>query len=217
MIKALWKKGNRLYNQQPLRIRILLSVVALCFIYALYSLFIGGPLQRQYRYQERDIVAVEKQVRGLQEQLDLLNDLALQKQAADSTLSQHKLISDELAILDNHLELMITQILNPKQMVNVLSDVLSEVKGIQLVRLTAQPPKPLVEPHEWIDAGERKDNKQVYKDGIDIQFVGNYFDTLAFMRKLETLPSRFFWETFKYRVEKYPNAKVHMVVHYISQ
>jgi MSHA biogenesis protein MshJ len=48
---------------------------------------------------------------------------------------------------------------------------------------------------------------EVYKHGLEIVFQGDYNSTLSYLRKLEQLPWKFYWEEVVYEVLDYPKAQ----------
>ena len=56
----------------------------------------------------------------------------------------------------------------------------------------------------------------LYRHGLRIEFAGGYLETLAYLRALESLPSRFLWESLEFDVERYPRARVAITVYSLS-
>ncbi len=57
---------------------------------------------------------------------------------------------------------------------------------------------------------------QVYKHGLEIVFQGDYNSTLSYLRKLEQLPWKFYWEEVVYEVLDYPKAQILVRIHTLS-
>lgn len=56
----------------------------------------------------------------------------------------------------------------------------------------------------------------LYRHGLRIEFLGTYLETMRYLAALERLNWRFLWESVRYRVERYPRARVSIVVHSLS-
>jgi MSHA biogenesis protein MshJ len=41
-----------------------------------------------------------------------------------------------------------------------------------------------------------------------MELTGSYFDISAYLQALESLPVRYYWRTFQYKVEEYPQARL---------
>ncbi|HBC57674.1 MAG TPA: hypothetical protein DCZ03_10965 [Gammaproteobacteria bacterium] len=57
----------------------------------------------------------------------------------------------------------------------------------------------------------------VYRYPLAITFSGDYFDTLAYLKKLESMEWRPVWETLEYEVTGYPQAKVTLQIYTLSR
>ncbi|MFV2057309.1 MAG: hypothetical protein ACC707_12630, partial [Thiohalomonadales bacterium] len=57
---------------------------------------------------------------------------------------------------------------------------------------------------------------QVYKHGILLDMVGDYSSTLRYLKKLENLPWKFYWDAVRYEVTNYPKARIRILVNTIS-
>jgi MSHA biogenesis protein MshJ len=57
---------------------------------------------------------------------------------------------------------------------------------------------------------------EVYKHGLEIVFQGDYNSTLSYLRKLEQLPWKFYWEEVAYEVLDYPKAQILVRIHTLS-
>jgi MSHA biogenesis protein MshJ len=45
-----------------------------------------------------------------------------------------------------------------------------------------------------------------YRHGMQMEFSGDFFATLEFLRRLEALEWKFFWESVRFDVTEYPQA-----------
>ncbi len=57
----------------------------------------------------------------------------------------------------------------------------------------------------------------VYRYPLAITFSGDYFDTLSYLKKLESMPWRPVWELLEYEVTDYPQAKVTLQIYTLSR
>jgi len=68
------------------------------------------------------------------------------------------------------------------------------------------------------ESQDRKDDEipQIYKHGILIELRGSYTATLQYLRMLENLPWKFYWEAMRFEIDDYPNAKIIIVINTLS-
>ena len=56
----------------------------------------------------------------------------------------------------------------------------------------------------------------MHKHGVRLKLQGSFFSVLDFLRKLEQLEWKFFWDAVEFRVVDYPDATVEITVYTIS-
>lgn len=146
---------------------------------------------------------------------------------------------EQLAALKQELDALNTQLsgttdhlVPPAQMARVLEAVLQEAGGLQLQQVTSLGSSPLVpekkkpapradtgtETGMEAESGADADHavRKVYRHGVKLQLQGRFFDVLEFLRKLEGLDWKFFWDGIDFRVLDYPDAAVEITVFTIS-
>jgi len=65
--------------------------------------------------------------------------------------------------------------------------------------------------------GEQKDAlPKIYKHGILLELSGSYTATLQYLRMLENLPWKFYWEAMRFEIVDYPTAKISIVIDTLS-
>jgi len=72
-----------------------------------------------------------------------------------------------------------------------------------------------LEKHERQDKAE-DELPQIYKHGILIELRGSYAATLQYLRMLESLPWKFYWEAMRFEIEDYPIARISIVINTLS-
>ncbi|MDX1518892.1 MAG: hypothetical protein R3318_02135, partial [Gammaproteobacteria bacterium] len=82
---------------------------------------------------------------------------------------------------------------------------------------------PLIEPAKADDkdAADKTETPEVqmetaYKHGMKIVFEGDFLSTVDYIRKLENLDWRFFWDSIEFRVEDYPRSLSSITLYTLS-
>lgn len=57
---------------------------------------------------------------------------------------------------------------------------------------------------------------QVFKHAVELEFQGDYRSTLRYLKNLENLPWRFYWDGVSYEVIKYPKASITINIYTLS-
>lgn len=187
-------------DSMELRERALMLITGVVVLFFLFDAF---GLQPAFERQERsklDIADWELQLQVLHERSGLLSG-----RADNDPMQQRDRLQAELAGLDNRLHKQLEGLLEPEQAVRVLEQVLAQEQNLKLRKVDAVS-RPLTGP----EFGE-VDSEPVTGIGryeLQLQLEGSYLGTLRYLRALEALPWKFFWEAMDFEVVEYPNARV---------
>ena len=80
-------------------------------------------------------------------------------------------------------------------MVKVLRDLLKQNSGLDLIAM------------ETLPVSSFSESTTIYRHGLSLTLTGNYFNTLNYLKKLESLPWRLNWGSIEYQVKEYPIAE----------
>lgn len=228
-----WESHAARIDALTLRERGFVIAGVLAVTYFAWSAFVMQPMDRKLA-----------ELNGTQQRVSAeLTALNAQAQAAlkQSQEDPNKIHREQLAELKQELDTLSSQLAGttdhlvpPAQMARVLEAVLQEAGGLQLQQVTSLGASPLVptskksgsrqddktEPGmdvaESAGAGEEQAVRRLYRHGVKLQLQGRFFDVLEFMRKLEALDWKFFWDGVDFRVLDYPDAAVEITVFTIS-
>lgn len=220
-MRAQWNQILQRYMALSLRERMLVSASLLVAIAVTWFMLLTDPMLNASTSAQAELNTVKKTGANLHQQLQ-----ALKLKEQDDPLRELK---DRIAQLNQHIVKVDAQLneklhglIAPKQMAKVLESVLQQHRELKLVKLQSLPAKPLVtETKPATDtksAAEESQEKraQVYRHGLQLEFEGSYLATLAYLKALQTLPWEFYWDEVRLQVDKYPQAKVTIVVHTLS-
>ena len=105
---------------------------------------------------------------------------------------------------------------SPREMAVVLRDLLVHQKGLQLLRLENLPAEVLLPAAENERGAENGHRIHLYRHPMRIVFSGTYLQTLEYLRALEKLPRRLFWDDLEIVVKDHPQAEIALTVHTLS-
>ncbi|HEX6929659.1 MAG TPA: hypothetical protein VF267_10435 [Gammaproteobacteria bacterium] len=145
---------------------------------------------------------------------------AIANAAQNRTADPNTLLDDELAALklrtaqvDGELAARARHVIPPREMANVLEEVLQRQKRLELLRVESLPPEPLFQ-----DAADGDENAPaaVYRHGLELEVRGSYMNVLAYLREIESLEWQFFWEAVTLESGKYPENRVRIRVYSLN-
>ena len=206
-----------------IRERGFLLVGGITVLYFIWNAMLMQPLDLKRRQAQADLLnrgaeLQELNTRMLEMQTQARDDpnIALKKEL-DALRQQLEEVESELGATTAHL-------IEPGQMAVVLQQVLQQTSGLELKSLSSLGSSPLVAAKaagkpaagkKAVSAGSAE-VAPVFKHGLRIEFAGDFFETLQYLRDLESLDWKFFWDSIEFKVGDYPRANSAVTVYAIS-
>jgi MSHA biogenesis protein MshJ len=131
--------------------------------------------------------------------------------------------------VDEQLRELYGQLIQPREMAEVLTTILQRETTLKLVNLENQSASvmggasagavvPLVGEttvgtQEGLDIDE---GILVYRHGLSMVFEGDFIETIRYLRSLENLETSFFWQSMIYEVVEWPKARITLNIFTLS-
>lgn len=227
-MQALNNLAERIDNLQ-LRERGLLMFALIVVLYFVWDMFLMQPLDARQKKVQSSIQFKDAEIAGLNARIQ---DMLRQNNTDPNEQNRKRLaeLKQELALLDEALKQTTAQLVPPQQMARLLELVLRETKGLQLKQVQSLGTEPLVNTQAEEETGDQSEQdvqtasattgqgavNAAYRHGLQIEFEGNFFSTLEYLRKLEQLEWKFFWDSIDFKVDEYPGAHTAITVYTIS-
>ena len=196
-----------------LRERAMVFAAFMVVLYLIATSLVFGPLRAEHGRVQQDLKAKRDQLQAAELQIQTLassgsGDANSQNRAKVAALKQ------QLQQLDAEMDSMTAGVVAPKEMAKLVERMLSQNRGLELIKLENLPAAPLADtkaaPAQTADA-------QVYKHGMRVQLRGRYADVVEYLKALEALPWKVFWGEVSLEAEKYPSSKVTFVIYTLSR
>jgi MSHA biogenesis protein MshJ len=100
-------------------------------------------------------------------------------------------------------------------MSQVLTTILQRDTSLKLVSLENQPSLALIEGLATPEGGAGL-GVQVFRHGLRMVFVGNYLETIRYLRSLEQLDGNFFWDRLEFNLTTYPDGEISLEIYTLS-
>ncbi|CAH0526879.1 type 4a pilus biogenesis protein PilO [Vibrio hippocampi] len=205
-MKQQWQTYRTKFSATSVREKWLISLCGLVVIIA--SLFIGllepeilnkQALDKRLQTTKNANLELEGQLLLLRSQLVKDPNQAVEKEYAD-LIEQSQALSSQLSgIVDN--------LISPSQMAGLLEQVLSQTEGLKLVALESLPPEPIT------GTSIASEYSGYFVHPVKIELVGGYFAIADYLAKLENMPVKYYWRSFDYSVEAYPQARLTLEIY----
>ncbi len=200
-------------NARSLRERVILAGASLAIPVMLWNAALMEPLEARRIEADKRVATLELEIQRLEQQTETLAfelsiDLDVENRARKrSLLGSLDHLRD---IVDSRTE----DLIPPAEMTRVLKEMLIKTEGLRLVRLETLPVEPLFETPEELDVNT--EGGDLFKHGVVIEVLGDFPTTVRYLREIEQLPRRFYWETLDYEVLEYPIARVTLTLRSLS-
>ncbi len=215
---------NRLskrWSALSIRERIILMVLLPMLMAALADLLYAQPQERSAKRLLSQATNLEADNGRLQEQIEQLR-AKLQGNSVSELTARQEHLSAALQRQRQQIRAVTEALIPPEAMAGVLQTMLEKRGKLNLVSLENLPAEPVEEPgshqrpqdNSTEDAADRAVPREplLYRHPIRMRIRGGYFDVVSYVKALETLRHRFFWEQMQYRVDRYPVADVELVL-----
>lgn len=196
---------------------------------------IMGYLTLAFDPKRAEISRLQSQIRSTESSISR-QQTAYQTMLAQSQEDPNRFVNDRLRVLDRELAELESEIqalagdlVTPNQMTQLLTTVLERQAGLEFVsvrnvdaqalRQGESNAQDLLEEDGTLNFEEVAREEvvgQVYSHGLVIEFEGDYFSTLNYLRFLEDVTGSFFWDAISFEQMDWPNAHVTLEIHTLS-
>lgn len=222
-----WKKLAGLIDERNTRERVLMFATTIIVITMLMQALFLGPVSAQIKRlsqeMQSDQAETVKLVAELQSMMRAAGadpDAALKARLAELQLRQLE--------LQRQIDTQSADLVAPEKMASVLEKILVSNRGLQLIEVKTLPlavvstskepskaePGPVREARRG--ATEEKKPPAIYRHGVQVTVRGGYLNLLAYLKEIEALPVRMYWEQASLAVGVYPEVTMRIVVYTIS-
>jgi len=211
-----------------LRERGIILGAILLSVYFLFYTFVMEPIAASQKDIQNHIIQANSEIAALNVQMQ--KTLATSPENMQQKNEQEvQRLRQERADINQELEEATASLVKPEQMAKLLQMVLANTDGLRLGKVTSLGATRILINDKSVSTDNKTNSKTeekggmddnslnaVYKHGLQIQFDGDFFATVEYLKKLEQLDSKYFWDNIKYEVNEYPDATSTLTLYTIS-
>lgn len=221
-LKILWSRFLKNLSSRTQAEKLFLLVISVAIIGLAFLSYVYDPMRSDISNFRSQIANATTQIENQQ--------AGFAAKLAESQQDPDKFAADRLAAiarqqqtLFDEIESLAGNLVTPNQMTAILSSVLGRQSGLDLISFSNDEAKPLrVNLASVVDAATgvatlaENEAGQVYEHGLTIEFEGDYFNTLRYLRFLEDISGSFFWDSVSFEQTDWPKAIVTLKIHTLS-
>ncbi len=232
-----WQVYKDKFAQFSAREQVLIALTGMVAIIFTVYFYVAAPIYMQVDNLQRQNHQVINETKSIRHTITELQN-ALTKHPDEVLKIQIAQKQRKLAAIDKSLLALTSSLVNPLEMRLALEQLLRMQKGVKLISFEVQSAQPLITAkldtaNQVINKDKAKKNQQIkvsnnllletgvadthlYRHTIKLTLKGSYFQLRDYLAQLETLPWKFFWEKFNYKLVKYPKSELTIEIYSLS-
>lgn len=208
--------------------KIIVLVILLALLVLSYQSLLFDPVRAEIGTANNQISNVSRQIQSQQTTYAAMVEIS-EEDPSKFANDRLVVVSREHQQLDREIEALAGDLISPSDMIRLLTSLLARQSGLELLNFpepTATPLRDGISNADELlaetgtlnldDVITADVSGQVYEHGIVIEFQGDFFNTLKYLRFLEGITKSFFWDSISYRQLDWPNAHVTLKIHTLS-
>jgi len=191
------------------RERLLLFGACAVVILLAWDFMARAPVSDRIARDRERIEQLDQETQALQATLAEIERELQEAGGGDETIAR---LRQQIRRIDEALAERTTRVISPRQMVNVLRDMLADSPDLSLMALRNLGAEPVIsEPQE--NAG---DVPRVFRHRVEVVLRGDYFALQEYLERLEGLDWQFQWDSLAIETVDYPEARATLSISTLS-
>jgi MSHA biogenesis protein MshJ len=231
-MKEKWGQLKNRFEAFAMRERLLLVGAALALVYLLWEMLLFHPMAKEKqilvareRVAQQAIQMSEAEITVLKNIVSKDPNVALRQEIAD--------LRARLNSLDQQLDTLAVGLVPAHTLPKVMHSILSKTGKLHIEQLITLPPETLnlsadvkkaeiptaavnSSPMPQPNAAPVEQGASVYRHSVVLNLSGDFAGIVQYLRELESSDWRFYWESLRYQVTEYPQAKIRLRVFTLS-
>lgn len=195
--------GQRI-DELSLRERLLLLGATVLVLFMAWDALLMAPLAKRAATVQAGMLAVQDRVERLNASLATAARHGGEDPNAELR-SELDALAAEIAVLDEAIAAQGASLVAPRDMAPLLEMLLAKHGRLKLIGVRTLEREPLFR-------SEQDDSLTIWRHGLALELEGSYLDVLAYLREIEALPARFFWERVEIESREPPRNRVRLVI-----
>ena len=215
------KLGNlvKTFDQSNLRQRVMITIAVLVTLHAAWDQLFNQALVRERESLTATIESSQTDLARLSQEIQAI---AIAANRDNGEIDQ---LNNQIRDLDAQIELASGELIAPERMPDVLQELLANNANLQVVGLKTEPARRINQNQDppidsqATEASSPPDSQSeiaIYRHDVTINFEGDYLSTLDYIRSVEQLGWRVFWEGVRIDSSDYPRSRVTVSLYTLS-
>lgn len=228
-LKYKFKQWMDVFDSRSMSEKTLISVISVVVVVWIYSTFFLSPVSAEVDNLRRQLSTAETQLLAMEQR----EQLAITSSAEDPNQAVRLRIEraiENQAALQGEIQRLAGNLVTPQSMTRLLTSMLENQSGLNLVKVENREPLPMRSNEEPGVQAEQPgqqtqsagtvianaNEQQVYKHSLVIELEGDYLSLIGYLRRIESFPERFFWDSISFVQVNWPMGRITLELHTLS-
>ncbi len=198
-----WKVWSEQFSQRAAREKWLIALCGVIVIALLMQTLLLDPVLNQHTEAQKKLSSMQSANQRVQSEIIILQR-ELAKDPNEAINKEFAQLLEQSQQLSMQLSDVLSSLVSPSQMAEMLQSVLDSGAKLKLVSLESLPASPI---------SATDGDVQYFLHPVRIELTGTYFAIRDYLHALESLSVKYYWRSFQYQVESYPNARLTLEVY----
>lgn len=214
-----WQQFATKFDAMSRREQLILLLAILAVIYLLWFLLALGPAEERKEKLRNQVQTLDGRILDLQAQ----EQVFVQASGLDPNASKKRQVEhlrQQLSALDEELQTLSVGLVPADMLPQVLHDVLATTGDLELLGMQTLPVQRLSitggDPDVTNEGAEAAQQVDVFRHAVELKLRGGYFAVSRYLKSLEDLQWRFYWDRLNYEVTDYPSGVATLEVFTLS-
>lgn len=226
-LKLHWHKLAEKMNGLQIRERALIVCSLLLCIYLIWDFGFFQAVSKERAALELRLSAASKDLVKLTAEEQVFTK-SLQSDPGAAKKREIVRLEQELQALDKELQQLAVGLISAEKLPQVLYEVLQKSVSLKFMGMQSHPVELLSFDQQVLAAENKKpvqdsfenDDEQrvvgVFKHAVTVSFEGDYFSVIRYLKSIEALEWKIYWNELEYKVTNFPRAQITLEVFTLS-
>ena len=240
-LQSRWQQAATSYNARPVAEKWIIAAAVVGVLVWLYYLFVLTAQNTEVTAMNRQLLTARAALISMEQREQAARQAAIDDPNQAVRLRIERAL-EEQERLDGLLTELAGNLVTPQAMTRLLTSMLQETGGIELVRVENLAPMPMrnaaAEQAERsataatgqtneaaggsnattsTDPSSRVENRQqVFQHSLVLELQGDFLSLIEYLGRVESFAASFFWDELTIEQETWPNARIRLQLHTLS-
>ncbi|MCR6653927.1 MAG: hypothetical protein NVV73_21640 [Cellvibrionaceae bacterium] len=219
-MKEKWVLLKSRFEALAMRERLLIVGAVLALVYLLWEMLLVYPMTKEMQLLVARERVAKQQIQVTEAEITVLKNIT----SKDPNIELRQEIADlqaKLEGVDQQLDTLAVGLVPAHELPKIMHGILSKTGKLKIEQLITLPPEMLslsgnVKKVEATSAEPVQKGASIYRHSVVLNLSGDFASVVQYLRELESGDWRFYWESLRYQVTEYPQAKVRLRVFTLS-